>query len=641
MPSLRHGLHALYLIFVLASCAPSVLREAEEAKRAGAYYRAEQFYKRLYASTPRKKAGDKGRFAYEAGIAALEARRYATALNLLKAAERLHIPDSLLREPLERVRLSTEPAPVSEEARTSPYEVCPFEPLRSAYSDYGVTYSADGKTLIFGSNRRRYGAKTDDSPVTGEPLGALYSLSQRADGSWAVRPDSLKGLSRPRVELGAPSLSPDGRRLYYSMVGFDRGKRNVPKIYVSGQGERGEWREGRELRLFADSTILVAHPSVSPSGHVLFFVSDAPGGRGGKDLYQVRLDGGRVGEPFPLGAQVNTSGDELYPYAVSDSILYFSSDRPGGLGGLDIYRAVLSPEGVYQVTPLPAPINSPSDDLAFAPSPVPDAWPRGEGEDLAEVGLFASARDDARGLPHLYEFRRAKVTTTIEGLVLDREGEPIRGATIHLVGNHAEEMERVVTTDGDGAFRLPARSAMEYVMLASAPNYLNQYVRLSTDPSQESETYSVDFYLASRVAVEQLREVHYAFDRAEVLPESEPALRMLYKLLTDNPEVSIRLLSHTDRHGPAGYNLRLSQRRAEAVLRYLTELGIAPERLRAEGYGKSRPYVVSRRTAEAYPFLPAGSALTEDFIARLSSPEEQAVCDQLNRRTEFQVLDSE
>ena len=641
MPSLCPGLHVLYLLFVLASCAPSVLREAEEAKRAGAYYRAEQLYKRLYASTPRKKAEDKGRFAYEAGIAALEARRYTTALNLLKAAERLHIPDSLLREPLERVRLSTELASESEPVGTSPYEVRPFEPLRSAYSDYGVTYSADGKTLLFGSNRRRYGAKKDDSPVTGEPLGALYSLSQRADGSWAVRPDSLRGLSLPRVEQGAPSLSPDGRRLYYSMVGFDRGKRNVPKIYVSEQGERGEWREGQELRLFTDSTILVAHPSVSPSGHVLFFVSDAPGGRGGKDLYQVRLDGGRVGEPFPLGAQVNTSGNELFPYAVSDSILYFSSDRPGGLGGLDIYRAVLSPEGVYQVTPLPSPINSLSDDLAFAPSPVPGAWPRGEGEELAEVGLFASARDDARGRPHLYEFRRAKVTTTIEGLVLDREGEPIRGATIHLVGNHAEEMERVVTTDGEGAFRLPARSATEYVMLASAPNYLNQYVRLSTDPSGESETYSVEFYLASRVAVEQLREVHYAFDRAEVLPESEPALRMLYKLLTDNPEVSIRLLSHTDRHGPAGYNLRLSQRRAEAVVRYLTELGIAPERLRAEGYGKSRPYVVSRRTAEAYPFLPAGSVLTEDFIARLASPEEQAVCDQLNRRTEFQVLDSE
>ena len=641
MLSLRHGLHALYLLVVLASCAPSVLREAEEAKRAGAYYQAEQLYKRLYASTPRRKVEDKGRFAYEAGIAALEGRRYATALNLLKAAERLHFPDSLLREPLERVRLSTEPAPVSEQVGPSPYEVRPFETLRSAYSDYGVTYSADGKTLLFGSNRRRYGTKKDDSPVTGEPLGALYSLSQRADGSWAVRPDSLRGLSFPRVEQGAPSLSPDGRRLYYSMVGFDRGKRNVPKIYVSEQGERGEWREGRELRLFADSTILVAHPSVSPSGHVLFFVSDAPGGRGGKDLYQVRLDGGRVGEPFPLGAQVNTSGDELFPYAVSDSILYFSSDRLGGLGGLDIYRAVLSPEGEYRVTALPAPINSPSDDLAFAPSPVPDAWPRGEGEGLAEVGLFASSREDARGRPHLYEFRRAKVTTTITGLVLDREGEPISGATIHLVGNHAEEMERVVTTDGEGAFRLPARSATEYVMLASAPNYLNQYVRLSTDPSEESETYSVEFYLASRVTVEQLREVHYAFDRAEVLPESEPALRMLYKLLTDNPEVSIRLLSHTDRRGPAGYNLRLSQRRAEAVVRYLTELGIAPERLRAEGHGKSRPYVVSRRSAEAYPFLPAGSVLTEDFIAQLPSPEEQAVCDQLNRRTEFQVIDPE
>ena len=132
MPSLRHGLQALYLLLVLSSCAPSVLREAEEAKRAGAYHRAEVLYKRLYASTPRKKAEAKGRFAYEAGIAALEARHYATALNLLRAAERLHIPDSLLREPLQWARLSTELASESEQVGNSPYEVRPFEPLRSA-----------------------------------------------------------------------------------------------------------------------------------------------------------------------------------------------------------------------------------------------------------------------------------------------------------------------------------------------------------------------------------------------------------------------------------------------------------------------------------------------------------------------------
>jgi len=177
----------------------------------------------------------------------------------------------------------------------------------------------------------------------------------------------------------------------------------------------------------------------------------------------------------------------------------------------------------------------------------------------------------------------------------------------------------------------------DYVMLASAPGYLNQYVRLHTDPSDSSEVYTVDFYLTSRETTEQLRELYYAFDSAEILPESTPALEALLRLLEDNSEVVIELTAHADRIGSDSYNTTLSERRARAVLSYLTARGIAEGRLRSRGYGKSHPFVVTRRVAEEHPFLEVGQTLDEGFIATLPE-EQQAVCDALNRRTELRVL---
>ena len=230
------------------------------------------------------------------------------------------------------------------------------------------------------------------------------------------------------------------------------------------------------------------------------------------------------------------------------------------------------------------------------------------------------------------------MTTTITGYVLDREEEPIRGATVRIVGRRPDGTERLVTTDSEGAFRLTVAPDTEYILLASSRDYLNQFVRLRTDPQQAlSEEYTVEFFLSSRVRPEALREVYYAFDHADLLPESTPALETLYQMLTDNPEVKIRLTAHTDRRGTASYNTRLSQQRAESVVRYLIGRGIAPERLEAAGRGSDEPYTVTKRTAAVHPFLAVGTVLTPDFITSLTKPEEQAVCDQLNRRTAFEV----
>ena len=134
-----------------------------------------------------------------------------------------------------------------------------------------------------------------------------------------------------------------------------------------------------------------------------------------------------------------------------------------------------------------------------------------------------------------------------------------------------------------------------------------------------------------------VRNVFYAFDSAEILPASLPALDRLVTLLTENPNVTIELSAHCDYRGADDYNERLSARRAESVVRYLTEHGIAADRLTAKGYGEQQPKVVTKRLAETYPFLHENDTLTEAYILRLT-PEQQDTCNALNRRTQFRVL---
>ena len=652
---------------MVTSCSPRLEREAELAERRGEYYRAAELYRRLYTKTPAKQASERARLAFRAGENTRRTRAFASAHTSYLAALRHHYPDSLLLLRLSETSLGVG-APeqarafalrylshdsTSREARRilesaslalshppsttahSIYKVERADHLSSTRSDYGVTYSPEGKVIYLTSTRPLGGSPKSSSPITGEGLGRIYALRQGANGIWERRLDTLAGLGHPQSDLGTPTLSPDGRTMYLTLAVQGQEGTHTARIYRSTLGMEGRWSEAEPVDLLSDSTVLVAHPSLSPSGRVLFFVSDLNSGKGGKDLYRVELVDGIPGALYNLGAEVNTPSDELYPYAVSDSLLYFASDGHVGLGGLDIYRAQLLPSGRYEVTHLPAPINSPADDYGLAPTPrVSELDPTGR---LLEVGFLASSRDDQRGHPHLYRFERARIETLIEGLVLDREGYPIPGATLRLVGNTAEDQIRAVTTDTEGSYRLGASADIDYVMLASAPGYLNQYVRLHTDPSDSSEVYTVDFYLTSRETTEQLRELYYAFDSAEILPESTPALEALLRLLEDNPEVVIELTAHADRIGSDSYNTALSERRARAVLSYLTSRGIAEGRLRSRGYGKSHPFVVTRRVAEEYPFLEVGQTLDEGFIATLPE-EQQAVCDALNRRTELRVL---
>ena len=323
-----------------------------------------------------------------------------------------------------------------------------------------------------------------------------------------------------------------------------------------------------------------------------------------------------------LGPDINTAGNDDFPYVRSDGTLYFSSDGHPGLGGLDIFKATPVGETGWKVENMRNPINSAGDDFGIT---------FGAGEE----GFFSSNRGDARGYDHIYSFVFNPVKVTIEGTVTDKDEEPVRNAIIRIVGNDGT-IQKEVARD-DGSFKFSLERGVRYVMLAGAKGYLNQRQEFESDTTQEDANYWVEFILPAINKPSLIENVFYDFDKADLRPETVTALDELVTVLNENPNVTIEMASHTDRWGSEEYNLDLSNRRAQSVIDYLISKGISSERLQPHGYGKTKPKTVTKRLARLYPQFKEGQVLDEAFVKTLSD-EDQEAADQINRRTEFQVL---
>lgn len=274
-----------------------------------------------------------------------------------------------------------------------------------------------------------------------------------------------------------------------------------------------------------------------------------PGGYGGKDIWRINLKE-RVGSLENLGEQINTSGDEMFPYVRTDSLLYFSSDGHPGFGGLDMFVARLNSTGDrWSVDNLGLPLNSPGDDFGIT---------FGEGES----GFFSSNRGDARGYDHIFSFIKPDIKVTISGMVLDKDEEPVPNAVIRIVGDDGSNQKEVARDDGSFKFNL--QRGVKYVMLAGAKGYLNVKQEFESDSEEEDADYGIDFILAAINKPQVVENIFYDFDRATLRPESKEALDEMAQMLRDNPNVTIEMGSHTDRVGTEAYNEGLSDRRARA-----------------------------------------------------------------------------
>jgi peptidoglycan-associated lipoprotein len=496
-----------------------------------------------------------------------------------------------------------------------------MELLNSRRSEFSPMLYGPKYDQLYFSSTRGVVHKDSVNGITGMKNAALFLSKQNENGVWQ-KPEEVTDAVSSGFDEGTPSFSKDGNTMYYTYCAEDATEPRTAEIYISSRGGAA-WGKGQRAAIVKDSITLLAHPAASPDGMYLYFTADAVGGFGGKDLFRARLVGPADFGPMEnLGPDINTEGDELFPYVRDSVTIYFASNGHPGMGGLDIFKATLDSTGAWNVENMGMPVNSMADDfgITFA------------GEE--ERGYFSSNRNDARGWDHLYSFDYPTVTIFIEGYVSDNDEYPIEGSIVRIVGKDGLNVK--VPVKPDGSYRVELERDISYVMMASAPNFLNQNFELKTDAEEKNETYYVDFYLSPIDKPVVVENIFYDFDKATLRPESKEALDHLIKILNDNPNVTIELGAHTDRKGADAYNEKLAQRRAQSVVDYLIEAGIETARLTAKGYGETVPKVINGKLAGQYDYLPEGAVLTEEFVNSLT-PEQQEIADQLNRRTEFQV----
>ena len=649
-----------YLFLLLAasflySCKSAKLSDAEEKQRIGEYFEAAAIYRKVYTKTPPAKRDLRGYIAFRMAECNRLINNTPRATSAYMNALRYKYPDSIVNLRLgqmyqksgrygESIKyyndyLLAEPGSVlafngvtgSEEAvkwKQAPtrYTVKRMDKFNSRRSEFSpMLYGEKYDQLYFASTRTPKGAGKDkeetNSAITGQRNNDFFLVKQDENGAW-LAPVELEDEVNTEFDEGTPSFSKDGNTMYYTYCAQDPEGPRTSEIYISSRSS-AKWGKGTRANIVKDSVTALGHPSISPDGKYLYFVSDAVGGYGGKDLFRARVMGSDFGPMENLGPDINTPGDEMFPYVRDSVTLYFASDGHPGMGGLDLFKATLDSTGKWNVENMKAPINSAGDDfgITFAGN--------------KESGFFSSNRNDVRGYDHLYSFELPVITIFIEGIVSDVDENPIEDATVRIVGR--DGLNEKVLAKKDGKYRVELERDIRYVMMASARGYLNQNFELKTGPEEKNETYIVDFFLSPISKPVVIENIFYDFDKATLRPESKKALDEMIKMLNDNPNVTIELGAHTDRKGSEQYNERLAQRRAQSVVDYLIAGGIAQDRLEAKGYGESVPKTINKKMAKNYDFLNEGDVLTEEFIEKLT-PEQQEIADQINRRTEFKVL---
>ena len=506
-------------------------------------------------------------------------------------------------------------------AHGSKYIVKRMDVFNSRRQDYSpMLYGDKYEQLYFTSTRNE--AKGDEpSGITGVKAGDIFLSEKDEKGKWSTPKVIVSGLNTEADE-GTPAFSADGREMYITQCLTDPSYPRYAQIAVSNRSDAA-WGKATKLEISRDTLSSFAHPAVSPDGNWLYFTSDMPGGKGGLDIWRVRLTGGTTGGVENLGDPVNTPGDEEFPTFRPNGDLYFSSNGHGGLGGLDIYIAKAGSDHRYHLEHPGYPLNSQGDDFGMT------------FEGLHNRGFFSSNRGDGRGWDHIYSFELPEVIQTVKGWVYEMDGYELPAAQVFMVGDDGTNRKLVVK--GDGSFEQEIQPGVSYVLLATCNGFLNHKEEIKVSPVEASKEHTLQFPLAGLHVPVLIDNIFYDFDKATLRPESEKALNELVKLLEENPNVTIELSAHTDYIGSAEYNKRLSQRRADAVVAYLTSHGIVRDRLTPVGYGKERPKKIRRKLTEKYPWLKENDILTEDFIKKLDK-EKQEIANQLNRRTEFTVL---
>lgn len=640
----------LIVVFICGCGIDRNIKKGEKFLSVGEYYDAASQFKRAYQRTPAKDREQRGQLAKKMAYCydkisssqrAIAAYRNVTrykqdnpdthlklAENLMKtgsyadaAKEYQLVLDSMPDNAKAAIGKNAANAAPSVKEHGSYYQVKKMTIFNSRRQDYSPMFYGDQHEKLYFTSTRNSAQGDELSGITGVKPGDIFFSEKDDKGKW-TQPQSIESGLNTEADEGTPAFSVDGREMYITQCLTDATYPRYAQIAVSSRSD-ATWGKATKLEISRDTLSSFAHPALSPDGKWLYFVSDMPGGKGGLDIWRVRLMGGTTGGVENLGEPINTPGDEMFPTFRPNGDLYFSSNGHGGLGGLDIFIAKVGTDHRYHLEHPGYPLNSQGDDFGMT------------FEGLHNRGFFSSNRGDARGWDHIYSFELPEVIQTVKGWVYEMDGYELPAAQVFMVGDDGTNIK--LSVKGDGSFEQEIRPGVNYIILATCQGFLNHKEELKVEPVEESKEYVLQFPLANIKVPVLIDNIFYDFDKATLRPESKAALNTLINLLNENPNVTIELSAHTDYKGSDEYNKLLSQRRADAVVAYLTEHGIAKDRLSPVGYGEDKPRVVRRKTTEKYLWLKENDVLTEEFIKKLDK-DKQEVANQLNRRTEFKVL---
>ena len=640
------------LILMLVSCgAERSFKKGEKFLALGEYFDAAAQYKKAYSNTKPKDKAQRGKYAAKMALcydrinfnqkavaAYRNAIRYhADNIDMHLAFAKALLKDGNYKEAEQEFRMLLDSMPGNVLAKNglqsaltarklkeegSQYIVKKMDLFNSRRADYSPMFCGDQYEQLFFTSTRNEAEGDELSGITGTKNGDIFYSQKDEKGKWGKPQQITSGLNT-EFDEGACCFSPDQRMMYLTQCVSDPSYPRYATIVTSNRSDAA-WSKVSKLEVTRDTLSSYAHPAVSPDGEWLYFASDMPGGKGGFDIWRVRLTAAGLGGVENLGEPINTPGDEMFPTFRPNGDLYFSSNGHPGLGGLDIFIARYDKNSRKVVLEHPGyPLNSQADDFGMT------------FEGAHNKGFFSSNRGDGRGWDHIYSFEKPEIIQTVTGWVYEMEGYELPSAQVYIVGN--DGTNKTLSVKGDGSFTEVVTPGVDYVLLATCKGFLNHKEEISIKPSAESQDHVLQFPLASIRVPVLIDNIFYDFDKYTLRAESTAALDELVKLLEENPNVTIELSSHCDYKGSEAYNKTLSQRRAETVVKYLISKGIKADRLTPVGYGKMKPKTIRKKLTEKYTWLKEGDVLTEDYIKKLDK-EKQEICNQLNRRTEFIVL---
>ncbi|RIV44626.1 OmpA family protein [Flagellimonas pelagia] len=459
--------------------------------------------------------------------------------------------------------------------------------INSKYSDFSPMFH-NGSEIVYASAKDSSFLTTRRYRWTNQPFLDLYVAKTKNEEGDLFGSRKFSKKINTKYHEASMAFSPDQKTIYFTRNNYGkrlkRGQNGINhlKIYRS-HFINGEWTEAEELPFNSDD-FSTGHPTISPDGHKMYFVSDRPGGFGQTDIYVVDImENGGFSEPENLGRSVNTSAKEMFPY-ITNNALYFSSNRPMSLGGLDVYKSDYS-NGVFSVgINLGEPINSSRDDFSY----IIDA--------SGEKGYFASNRKGGKGDDDIYSFHYTLNLNAVSGSVQDAAtGEMMDGAKVSLLDKDGQLLAET-TTDDSGSYTFKNLDPLsEYGVKAQQKGYFDDLVPFRTkenvDIAVSQHLKKIEKIMGGEKAKKPFEPnaVHFAFDSYKIGPKAAEELDKLVAALKENQDLALKIESHTDAVGSNAYNKYLSDRRAKATRDYIVSQGIDPSRiLSAIGYGEER-----------------------------------------------------